>query len=454
MVLPSLSRWSADGFCYSTDSDRYNVTSRFLTPVDPTDPVQVQEREKQLRSWAFQSTHFGAELVWTGDFVRLFEADGTLFEGIQYESPPTSLGQRAMFLKVFAIYKVNSGVDEPGLVKLAGELWELRDFASTTTTTTAAAASSVAQASSGGGVAAAAPGGSGAEIAVTAADGQSAMSMFEKRPSPVRVNGPPPPPPPPASSSSSLTPAVIAGTPSTPPDTPPARGLVPSVAAAAAVGGGEEGPARDGPAKVSPAAVATFDPEALNLPPPPAGFYWFRLTNATQQVHISIDYLAGRYHPLPKELNSPAKIRETFERLQRCNEAEEPVDDDARAVLLAGLGPAYKLFNKVSLGIRAFLVGCIADRAFLSLCFCSSIVRSLCRRSPHRPHQGYPGGRGKPFRAQRRPEIRSGVLNPYLVPLLQKEARPRLEGMAAAAIAPVQDDGLMEEGPAPTAEAA
>jgi hypothetical protein len=47
----------------------------------------------------------------------------------------------------------------------------------------------------------------------------------------------------------------------------------------------------------------------------------------------SLDYLAGRYHPLPKELNSPAKIRETFERLQRCNEAamEEQKQRDRNA---------------------------------------------------------------------------------------------------------------------------
>lgn len=312
----------------------------------------MQEREKQLRSWAFQSTYFGAELVWTGDFVRVMDADANEFETVEYESPPTSLGQRALFMKVFAIYKVNSAEDQPGLVKLAGELWELRDFASTTTLTTAAAAVSVAQGE--GATAAAAPSGSsGAEMtaagnAVTAANGQSAMSMFEKRPSPVRVDGP----------ASSSTLPIIAGTPSTPPDTPPARGAGPSAGAAAATAAGEEGAAKASPA-------TTFDPEALNLPPPPAGFYWFRLTTSAQQVHLPIDFLAGRYHPLPKELNSPAKIRETLERLGQ-SAGEEVTDGDGRAVLLAGLGPAFKLFNRVSTLVApggGFLVGACADRA-------------------------------------------------------------------------------------------
>lgn len=377
-----------------TLNDRYNVTARFLTPVDPTDPVHLQEREKQLRSWAFQSTHFGAELVWTGDFVRLFEPEGNAFEGIKYDSPPTSVGQRALFMKVFAIYKVNSAVDEPGLIKLAGELWELRDFGSTSTTTTTTAPT-IAQAGDGDAAPHTDTSGNGAELtvagdAVTAADGQSAMSIFEKRPSPVRVNGP---------ASSSTTLAVIAGTPSTPPDTPPARGAVPfaAAAAAAAVTGAEEDPARDYAAKVSP--TATFDPEALNLPPPPAGFYWFRLTNSTDQVHTSIDFLAGRYHPLPKELNSPAKIRETLERLDQST-GDDVIDGDMRAMLLAGLGPAYKLFNRCGIYV--------GDRRM-------ALVRATLEA--------------------------------------EKEARPRLEGMAAAGVAPVQDD-LLEEGPAPTAGAA
>ena len=374
-------------------SDRYNVTNRFLTPVDPTDPVQVQEREKQLRSWAFQSTYFGAELVWTGDFVRVMDADGNEFETIKYESPPTSLGQRALFMKVFAIYKVNSGEDQPGLVKLAGELWELRDFASTTTTM-AAAAVSVAQ---GEAPAAASPSGSsGAEMtaagnAVTAANGQSAMSMFEKRPSPVRVDG----------SASSSTLPIIAGAPSTPPDTPPARGPGPSAAAAATAAGEESA------AKASPAT--TFDPEALNLPPPPAGFYWFRLTTSAQQVHLPIDFLAGRYHPLPKELNSPAKIRETLERLGQ-SAGEEVTDGDGRAVLLAGLGPAFKLFNRVSSmlvapGREVSSSGMRADRAPVLVLY--SAVWSLYRRSPHSSRHGDSGSRGKKLRpSSRTSEIR------------------------------------------------
>ncbi|GAA5871095.1 hypothetical protein JCM3774_005107 [Rhodotorula dairenensis] len=315
-----------------TLNDRYNVTARFLTPVDPLDPVHRQEREKQLKSWAFQATHFGAELVWTGDFIRIFEADGTPFEALRYESPPTSMGKRALFMKVFAIYKDNEVGSEIGVIKLAGELWELRDFATTTTTATAAAAAAAA-----GQEADADPNTANAAAAIStnpleaitnsigAADGQSAMSMFEKRPSPAGLNG-------------SAAHHQVAGTPSTPPDTPPAG------ANASTAGGTAAAP------KAVAAGQAVSDPDGLNLPPPPAGFYWFRLTSSTEQVHVTLDFLAGRYHPLPRELNSPAKIRDVLDRLEQ-SDSDELTDDDARAVLLAGLGPAYELFNKCGIYI-------------------------------------------------------------------------------------------------------
>ncbi|GAA5981718.1 hypothetical protein JCM10908_004576 [Rhodotorula pacifica] len=308
-----------------TLNDKYNVTARFLTPVDPTDPIHQQEREKQLKSWAYQATHFGAELVWTGDFVRIFETEGNPFEGLRYESPPISWGKRALFMKVFAIYKDNEVGEEVGEVKLAGELWELRDFGTTAGVVQDGAGGEGATSDGGDKSAVAAT----AASSVAAADGQSAMSMFEKRPSPAAMNG----------STSSAAPKV-AGTPSTPPDTPPAKGS--TAAAAAADGDDVAAPARAGPAMV--------DTEGMNLPPPPAGFYLFRLTSSTEQVHVTLDFLAGRYHPLPKELNTAAKIRETLDRLQ-LSEEDELEDNDARAMLLAGLGPAYKLFNKCGMYI-------------------------------------------------------------------------------------------------------
>lgn len=308
-------------------SDRYEITDAHfdLAMSGPLNSALAALKAQQRKSWAFQSLHWGAELIWTGDFIRLIYPFGG--EDDSSAIKPTDPDGRALFMKVLAIYKTNDTVDdvERGTGMIGGEIWELRDFGATN-----GAANGVAG---------------------------------EARPS--RLNG--------------VAPA----------------GLAANVSAGAST-------ATNGVDGISPTAVdgkqksASPTPSAADkLPPAPAGMYWHRLTAPSTGVHVTLDYLAGRYHPLPKSLNTRQKIEEALATLDAMDESaqmnaiqngEQPVQtvdvalpSEQRMMLLAGLRPAQRLYMKVRPHLRFFLrLPLMWRRA----------VRSLQGQSPHCGRRG------------------------------------------------------------------
>ncbi|BGP24611.1 proteophosphoglycan ppg4 [Rhodotorula toruloides] len=263
-------------------NDRYEITEAHfnLATSEALDTNLAAVKAQQRKSWAFQSLHWGAELIWTGDFVRLIYPFGGHEESTALK--PTDPDHRALFMRVLAIYKTNETVGdvERGTGMIGGEIWELRDFAA----------------------------------AKCAANGDASEAE------PSGQNG-------------------TAGGPTN--------------------GAGVISPtALDGKQKsLSPSPNA-----ADNLPPAPAGMYWYRLTAPSTGVHVTLDYLAGRYHPLPKSLNTQQKIKEALATLDAMDDSAQESDvqngaevaqtvdvalpSDQRMMLLAGLRPAQRLYMK------------------------------------------------------------------------------------------------------------
>jgi hypothetical protein len=113
----------------------------------------------------------------------------------------------------------------------------------------------------------------------------------------------------------------------------------------------------------TPPQISTSGFYATPLPPAPEGFEFNRITPGESQITIALEYLAGRYYPLPKPLNSRSKIDQIieslpfgrdFEQLEGDEDGEEEkktvfkLTDEHRAIALAGLTPAIALFCKVS----------------------------------------------------------------------------------------------------------
>ncbi|BGP08033.1 hypothetical protein JCM10049v2_003878 [Rhodotorula toruloides] len=273
-------------------NDRYEITDAHfdLATSEPLDPGLAAVKAQQRKSWAFQSLHWGAELIWTGDFIRLIYP----FGGHEDSTPikPTDPDHRALFMKVLAIYKTNDTVDdvERGTGMIGGEIWELRDFA---------AAKGAAN-------------GLTSEAVPSGRNGAASTSMNGSAGPSTAANG-----------VDGISPATL---------------------------NGKEKSA-------SPAPTADD-----KLPPAPAGMYWHRLTAPSTGVHVTLDYLAGRYHPLPKSLNTQQKIKEALATLDAMDEAaqtsamqdgSEPAQTvdvalpfEQRMMLLAGLRPAQRLYMK------------------------------------------------------------------------------------------------------------
>lgn len=102
--------------------------------------------------------------------------------------------------------------------------------------------------------------------------------------------------------------------------------------------------------------------EEMFMPAPAPGYVFRRLTPPGGAVHLDIEYIAGRYYPLPEALQTPEKLEEIGEKLKaglaETPEGEEQKEDEAylgeeeRAFVLAGLAPAYRAYMKVRSSFR------------------------------------------------------------------------------------------------------
>ncbi|GAA5928865.1 uncharacterized protein JCM15063_003988 [Sporobolomyces koalae] len=109
----------------------------------------------------------------------------------------------------------------------------------------------------------------------------------------------------------------------------------------------------------SPGSAAFYP---VQLPPAPSGYTFHRLTPGQSQVTVDLEYVAGRYYPLPVDFDHEDKIREILQSFPNIDpedadsgEPTKSVDQDElklteaqRLVTLAGLTPAVRLYNKVS----------------------------------------------------------------------------------------------------------
>jgi len=121
------------------------------------------------------------------------------------------------------------------------------------------------------------------------------------------------------------------------------------------------------PSSTSPpdSPPSTFFPD--HLPPAPEGFEFNRLTPGESQVTIELDYLAGRYYPLPKHLDQRHKIDEMLREFPLGpvydedggaeKVKEQMLTEDHRAIALAGLTPAVRLYCKVR--IISLYIACV-----------------------------------------------------------------------------------------------
>lgn len=108
---------------------------------------------------------------------------------------------------------------------------------------------------------------------------------------------------------------------------------------------------------------------AVPLPPAPDGFKFHRITPGESVIRQDLDYIAGRYYPLPKHLDSFSKINEILDTFP-FGYVFEDVEIDGQVVgkqrvvralteldgivCVAGLAPAGWLYIKVSMTSRSF----------------------------------------------------------------------------------------------------
>ncbi|GAA6015041.1 hypothetical protein JCM11491_001637 [Sporobolomyces phaffii] len=267
--------------------DRYIVKDgHFVLASDMTDQVQ-HEIERAKDNWFYQSMYLGSELIWVNDFVRIIHHRDAALPPRHYLSKGSE--DRSLFMQIQAIWKDQ----ETKLVKLTGQVYELRDLL---------------------------------DNDVGAGSGTvGSMSMFEKTPT---------------STASALHEGAGGGLASREPE-PIDETSTP-------------------PQSSSSAFYST------PLPPAPEGFEFNRVTPGESQVTLELEYLAGRYYPLAKAINSRTKIDEILkgfpwgpsfgspaqaddgdEATPEKNAEKGTLSESHRAVALAGLTPAIKLYCKV-----------------------------------------------------------------------------------------------------------
>ncbi|KAM0756413.1 hypothetical protein T439DRAFT_29001 [Meredithblackwellia eburnea MCA 4105] len=90
--------------------------------------------------------------------------------------------------------------------------------------------------------------------------------------------------------------------------------------------------------------------EEMFMPEPPPGYLFKRITPPGEEIHVEVEYLAGRYYPLPKHLEAKEvtdKIAASVEAVAEEDEKSEKeryMDADVRSIVLAGLLPAYRVY--------------------------------------------------------------------------------------------------------------
>ncbi|GAA5992760.1 hypothetical protein JCM5350_003377 [Sporobolomyces pararoseus] len=261
----------------------------------------LQQMTIAKSNWFYQSLYFGSELIWINEFVRIIHSP-------KQSLPPhhelsKGSNEKSLFMQLQAIWKDQ----ESGQVKLTGQLYELRDLMIN---------------NEGAGT-----GSIGAGIG-----GLGAMSIFEKK--------------------SPHSGGTGGGA------SPGARSM------SNGVGGGGGGDSvvdeTSTPPQTNSSSQAFY---SIPLPPAPEGFEFNRLTPGESQITMSLDYLGGRYYPLPKRFNSRSKIDEILasyphdsdddeDEMEQQREKKKKVDvqltDADRAIALAGLVPAYGLYCKAT----------------------------------------------------------------------------------------------------------
>ena len=106
----------------------------------------------------------------------------------------------------------------------------------------------------------------------------------------------------------------------------------------------------------SAAAKSRTAPKDTFMPDAPSGYFFNRITPPGEEIHLDIEYVAGRYYPLPLHLYNKDVLDKAMEGLAESESdvmglSEEPLesylDENARAVILAGLVPACRAYMKV-----------------------------------------------------------------------------------------------------------
>ena len=95
------------------------------------------------------------------------------------------------------------------------------------------------------------------------------------------------------------------------------------------------------------------DSPVVSLPRPPRGYRFRQVTRKDSEVHIDIDYLAGRYYSLPSALEAdPGRVEaalESFRKLKAVADADEAageavdvaLSEDQLTLVLAGMLPGW-----------------------------------------------------------------------------------------------------------------
>jgi hypothetical protein len=293
----------------SPRSDRFKPTEAHIPITAPLSAADEKRRAVKLDSWQFQSVFWGAEHIYSGDIVRLMQCPN--MSGVLAQEASGDEQDRTLIMKVATIYKDA----ETGRAKIGGEIYELRDLRL----------------------------GPPPEAVIVG----GAMSAFEKaQPSTSALNG-------------SSAPTSQDKGKEKEKENEGVDGGVSGVSNGVNGSDKIDYEARNdgrkgGPYKQPRSAASVVD----TFPQPPVGYVWRLLSASNQQVHVELEYLGGRFHPLPKELDRPDVLERVLnaDAFDISKQADEPKGGEGgggdaakltmeeRAVVLTGLKQTYRLY--------------------------------------------------------------------------------------------------------------